>query len=89
MDVLTPFLPEEVVGCKSVRGRGTRFGIDGAIRNILLRLLVAADNAAMPTEPSKAEPPKRQRRWFQVHLESAEHDDDATKEGEPVLHAFS
>ena len=32
MDVLTPFLPEEVVGCKSVRGRGTRFGIDGVTR---------------------------------------------------------
>jgi hypothetical protein len=51
-----------------VPGRGTRFGIDGAIRNILLRLLVAADNAAMPTEPSKADPPNHRRRWFQFSL---------------------
>jgi len=43
----------------------------------------------MQSEPFKAEPPKRQRRWFQVHLESAEHDDDATKKGEPVWRAFS
>jgi hypothetical protein len=43
----------------------------------------------MPTEPSKAEPLKRKRHWLQVYLESAEHDDDATKKGEPVWHAFS
>jgi hypothetical protein len=34
----------------------------------LRRLPAAADNAAMPTEPSKADPPKRQRRWFQFSL---------------------
>ena len=34
----------------------------------LLRLHVAADNAAMQTEPPKAEPPKRKRRWFQFSL---------------------
>jgi hypothetical protein len=27
-----------------------------------------ADNAAMEAEPSKAEPPKRKRRWFQFSL---------------------
>ena len=30
----------------------------------LLRGPVAADNAAMPTEPTKTDPPKRKRRWF-------------------------
>ena len=34
----------------------------------LLRLRVAADNAAMETEPTKAGPPKRKRRWFQFSL---------------------
>jgi hypothetical protein len=43
----------------------------------------------MQTEPSKADPPSRQRRWFQFGLESAEHDDYATKKGEPPWHAFS
>jgi hypothetical protein len=43
----------------------------------------------MPVEPPKADPPKRKRRWFQVHLESVALDDDATKKGEPVWHAFS
>ena len=43
----------------------------------------------MEAEPPKAELPKRQRRWFQFHLESAEHDEYATKKGEPVWHAFS
>jgi hypothetical protein len=33
----------------------------------LLRLRAVGDNAAMQTEPSKAEPPKR-RRWFQFSL---------------------
>ena len=32
------------------------------------RLCAAADNSAMQTEPSKAEPPKRKRRWFQFSL---------------------
>jgi hypothetical protein len=36
--------------------------------NPLLRLPAAADNAAMQTEPSKADPPKRKRRWFQFSL---------------------
>jgi hypothetical protein len=36
--------------------------------NPLLPLPIAADNAAMPSEPSKAEPPKRIRRWFQFSL---------------------
>jgi hypothetical protein len=31
----------------------------------LVRLPGPADNAAMQTEPPKAEPPKRKRRWFQ------------------------
>ena len=39
-----------------------------ATENRLLRLSAVADNAAMPTEPTKAEPPKRQRRWFQFSL---------------------
>ena len=34
----------------------------------MLPLPAPADNAAMQTEPSKAEPPKRQRRWFQFSL---------------------
>jgi hypothetical protein len=34
----------------------------------LPRLLAAADNAAMQIEPSKADPPKRKRRWFQFSL---------------------
>jgi hypothetical protein len=34
----------------------------------LLRLPAAEDNAAMQTEPPKAEPPKRKRRWFQFSL---------------------
>jgi hypothetical protein len=31
----------------------------------LLRLPAVEDNAAMQTEPTRAEPPKRNRRWFQ------------------------
>ena len=31
-------------------------------------LPVVADIAAMPTEPPKAEPPKRNRRWFRFSL---------------------
>ena len=31
---------------------------------------VAVDNSAMETEPSKAEPPKRKRRWYQFSLRS-------------------
>jgi hypothetical protein len=34
----------------------------------LPRLLLAADNAAMPTEPPKVNPPKRERRWCQFSL---------------------
>jgi hypothetical protein len=34
----------------------------------LLPLSTPMDNAAMPTEPSTAEPPKRQRRWCQFSL---------------------
>ena len=34
----------------------------------MLRLPAGGDNAAMQTEPPKAEPPKRQRRWFQFSL---------------------
>jgi hypothetical protein len=34
----------------------------------LLRLPVVADHAAMETEPPKADPPKRKRRWFQFSL---------------------
>ena len=34
----------------------------------LLRLPAVGDNAAMQTEPPKAEPPKRKRRWFQFSL---------------------
>jgi hypothetical protein len=34
----------------------------------LLRLAAAGDNAAMPTEPPNAEPPKRNRRWLQFSL---------------------
>jgi hypothetical protein len=36
----------------------------------LLRLPAVRDNAAMQTEPPKAEPPKRNRRWFQFSLRS-------------------
>jgi hypothetical protein len=34
----------------------------------LFALPEVGDNAAMPTEPSTAEPPKRKRRWFQFSL---------------------
>jgi hypothetical protein len=34
----------------------------------LLRLPAAADNAAMEAEPINAEPPKRNRRWYQFSL---------------------
>jgi hypothetical protein len=34
----------------------------------LLRQPAVGDNAAMETEPPKAEPPKRKRRWFQFSL---------------------
>jgi hypothetical protein len=36
----------------------------------LLLLPATGDNAAMSTEPSKADSPKRQRRWFQFSLRS-------------------
>jgi Leucine Rich repeat len=39
-----------------------------AAQNPLLRLPAVGDNAAMQTEPPKAEPPKRKRRWFQFSL---------------------
>ena len=38
--------------------------------NPLLRLPAAGDNAAMQTEPPKADSPKRKRRWFQFSLRS-------------------
>ena len=38
--------------------------------SFLLRLSAVADNAAVETEPPKAEPPKRKRRWFQFSLRS-------------------
>ena len=34
----------------------------------MLRLPEPADNAAMETDPAKADPPKRKRRWFQFSL---------------------
>jgi hypothetical protein len=34
----------------------------------LLRLPALGDNAAMQSQPPKAEPPKRKRRWFQFSL---------------------
>jgi hypothetical protein len=34
----------------------------------LLRLPVPGNNVAKQTEPSKADPPKRKRRWFQFSL---------------------
>src|SRR5207244_259173 len=34
------------------------------------RLPVVEDNAAMPSEPPDADPPKRKRRWFQFSLRS-------------------
>jgi hypothetical protein len=37
-------------------------------QNRLLRLPAVTDNSAMQTEPPKAEPPKRKRRWFQFSL---------------------
>jgi hypothetical protein len=37
-------------------------------QNRLLLLLAAGDNAAMQAEPSTADPPNRQRRWFQFSL---------------------
>jgi hypothetical protein len=43
----------------------------------------------MQTEPPKADPPRRNRRYFQFRPESAEHDDSATKKGVPPWHAFS
>ena len=33
--------------------------------NLLLRLPAVVDNAVMQTEPPKADPPKRKRRWYQ------------------------
>jgi hypothetical protein len=38
------------------------------VENRLLRLAAVADNAAMQSEPSNAEPPKRKRRWLQFSL---------------------
>jgi Leucine rich repeat len=37
-------------------------------RSIVPSLTAPTDNAAMPTEPTKAAPPKRQRRWCQFSL---------------------
>jgi hypothetical protein len=34
----------------------------------LLRLSAVVDNAAMESEPPKADPPKRKHRWFQFSL---------------------
>ncbi len=39
-----------------------------AAQHRLLQLPAVGDNAAMPTEPPEAEPPKRNRRWFQFRL---------------------
>ncbi len=39
-------------------------------RQLLAGMADLADNATMQTEPSKAEPPKRKRRWFQFSLRS-------------------
>ena len=39
-----------------------------AAQHRLLQLPAVRDNAAMQTEPPKADPPKRQRRWFQFSL---------------------
>ena len=36
--------------------------------SLLLRLLAVGDNAAVQTEPPKADPPKRKRRWLQFSL---------------------
>jgi len=36
----------------------------------LRRLPAVGDNAAMQTEPPKADPPRRKRRWFQFSLRS-------------------
>jgi Leucine-rich repeat (LRR) protein len=41
-----------------------------AAHNRLPPRLAVGDNAAMPTEPPKADPPKRKRRWFQFSLRS-------------------
>jgi hypothetical protein len=38
--------------------------------NLLPPLPAPADNAAMESEPTKADPPKRKRRWFQFSLRS-------------------
>ena len=40
------------------------------LENPLLWLLAVGDNAAMQFEATKAEPPKRIRRWFQFSLRS-------------------
>ena len=45
-----------------------RADVDDGRNNPLLRLATVGDNAAMPTEPTKAEPPKGKRRWFQFSL---------------------
>jgi hypothetical protein len=55
---------------KSRNGQG-RTGADSAsVPSSLLRLPAVGDNAAMQTEPPKADPPKRKRRWFQFSLRS-------------------
>ena len=41
-----------------------------AARHRLLQLPAAMDNSAMQSEPTKAEPPKRKRRWYQFSLRS-------------------
>jgi Leucine Rich repeat len=38
------------------------------LRSRLLRLPAVGDNAAMPTEPPKTDPPTHKRRWFQFSL---------------------
>jgi hypothetical protein len=44
-------------------------GSDGqATAHRLLPLPAVGDNAAMQTEPSKADSPKHKRRWFQFRL---------------------
>jgi hypothetical protein len=45
-------------------------GRPGRAAKALLRLPAVGDNAAMPSEPPQAEPPKGKRRWFQFSLRS-------------------
>ena len=57
----------DTVSCKPSRLAATCERGDPALA-ALLRLPAVGDNAAMQTEPPKADPPKRKRRWFQFSL---------------------